>query len=287
AGLRALTPLSIATLPGAGPRDVVSLPDGTLYVADTAGHRIWHITSQGDGLALWGEYGTGPGQFNEPWGIALDKEGYVYVADTWNHRIQKFDANGQYLHSWGTLAQVSAYDPAGQGVFFGPRGIAVGLDGNIYVTDTGNKRVQVFDTSGIFLWEFGGSGAGPGQMNEPVGIEIDSVTGEIFVADTWNRRVQVFTADGVFARQWSISTWAGGNPEEKPFLTLDGKGNVYVDDPVRQRILVFDTEGHFQWAIDGKSPDLGLAFPEGLAVVDGVLYIGDAHTSRILGVELP
>ncbi len=286
AGLRTLAPAQIATLPGAGVRDLERLPDGTLYVADTTGHRIWHITPRGEVLHLWGEYGSGPGQFNEPWGLAVDAEGYVYVADTWNHRIQKFTADGHFVTAWGWLAQVRAYDPAGQGAFFGPRDIAVGPDGNLYVTDTGNKRVQVFDADGTFLREFGGAGSGAGKMDEPVGLAVDA-GGYVYVADTWNHRIQLFDPDGNFVRQWDVPSWDERNPEEKPFLTLDEEGRVYVSDPSHRRVLVFDGEGRFLWSLDGDAALLALTFPEGLAVADGLLYVGDAHTGRVLELPLP
>ena len=285
AGVRALSVVSGATLPGAGVRDLAVAADGTLYVTDTANHRVWHITPQGEVLGAWGDFGTEPGQFSEPWGIAVASDGTVFVADTWNHRIQKFDAEGQYLGSWGALAQVNLGDPMGQSVFYGPRGIAIGPEGDVYVTDTGNKRVVVFDAEGVFLREFGGSGASPGQMNEPVGIAVDA-DGTVFVADTWNRRVQVFTSGGVFLRQWSVPSWQGDNPEEKPFLALGGDA-VYVSDPVHQRVLVFTLDGAFQWALGNTGTGLPLTFPEGIGVVEDVLYVADTYSSQVLGYALP
>jgi predicted membrane-bound mannosyltransferase/sugar lactone lactonase YvrE len=285
AGMRSLPLVSAATLPGAAVRGIAVAADGTLYAADTTNHRIWHVTSQGAVLETWGEYGVEPGQFNEPWGVAVAPDGTVYVADTWNHRIQKFDAQGRYLTSWGTLAQVLVGDPAGYSLFFGPRGIAIGADGAVYVTDTGNKRVQVFDADGVFLREFGGSGTWAGQMDEPVGIALDE-SGVVYIADTWNRRIQAFSSDGLFQSLWGIPAWGSDNPDEKPFLSL-GAGLVFASDPVNRRVLAFTPDGAFQWALG--STDSGLAFtsPDGLAVADGVLYVADTYSSQILGFSLP
>jgi len=88
-------------------------------------------------LAQWGGAGSGPGQFDQPEGIAVDPAGNVYVADTYNHRIQVFDGNGAFLAQWGGFG----YQP---GQFYRPMGVAVGPDGRIYVGDTWNGRVQVF-----------------------------------------------------------------------------------------------------------------------------------------------
>ena len=285
AGVRSLPLVSAATLPGAAVRGIAVAADGTLYAADTTNHRIWHVTSEGTVLETWGEHGVEPGQFNEPWGIAVAADGSVYVADTWNHRIQKFDAQGRYLTSWGTLAQVSVGDPAGYSLFYGPRGIAIGPDGEIYVTDTGNKRVQVFDADGAFLREFGGGGTWAGQMDEPVGIVIDE-TGLVYIADTWNRRIQVLSSDGIFRHLWGVPAWGSDNPDEKPFLGL-GAGLLYASDPVNRRVLTFTPDGTFQWALSGADSGLGFTFPGGLAVADDVLYVADTYSSQILGFSLP
>jgi len=285
AGVRSLPLVSAATLPEAAVRSIAVATDGTLYAADTTNHRIWHIAPQGAVLETWGEFGVGPGQFNEPWGIAVASDGSIYVADTWNHRIQKFDAQGRYLTSWGTLAQVSVGDPTGYSLFYGPRGIAIGTDGEIYVTDTGNKRVQVFDAGGVFLREFGGGGTWAGQMDEPVGVGIDE-TGLVYIADTWNRRIQVLSGDGIFRHLWDVPAWGSDNPDEKPFLTL-GAGLVFVSDPANRRVLAFTPDGTFQWALTGADSGPALTFPGGLVVADGVLYVADTYSGQILGFRLP
>jgi uncharacterized protein (TIGR03663 family) len=267
-----------ATLSNAAGRGIAVAPDGTLYVADTAQHSIWHINQQGKLLNTWGEYGTEPGQFNEPWGVAVDTQGNVYVADTWNHRIQKFTAEGDYLLSWGRLGQAQAYDLTSHGLLYGPRGIAVGPDGGVYVVDTGNKRVQVFDENGNFKWEFGGVGNAPGQLDEPVGIAVND-KGEIFVADTWNRRIQVFTADGLYLREWSVPVWGSNDPEEKPFLTV-ADDVVYASDSVHGRVLAFDTQGTLLWALHDPG---NLGYPVGLTVREGILYVADGHTGELIG----
>ena len=83
----------------------------------------------------FGARGSGPGQFNDPCGIAVGPSGLVFVADTWNGRVQVFDDKGVWLREWG-------------GGFFGPRGIAVDPGGTVFVADTGNGRVVRFDASG-------------------------------------------------------------------------------------------------------------------------------------------
>ncbi len=268
-------------LSNAAGRGLAIAPDGTFYVADTAQHSIWRLSSEGDLLTTWGEYGVAPGQFNEPWDVAVDPSGNVYVADTWNHRIQKFTAEGEFVLSWGRLGQVQAYDPAGNGLLYGPRGIAVGPNGAVYVADTGNHRVQAFDTDGVFLREFGSAGSLPNQLSEPVGIVINAI-GEVFVADTWNRRVQVFSPEGLARREWSVPIWSG-NPADKPFLAI-GDATVYVGAPVDGRVLAFDHAGNLLWNV--RDPE-NLPFPEGVAVEKGILYVVDGDTGELVGYRMP
>jgi len=63
---------------------------GNVYVADTGNHRIQKFNASGEFLAKWGSEGTGDGQFDCPYGVAVDSNGNVYVADMGNDRIQKF-----------------------------------------------------------------------------------------------------------------------------------------------------------------------------------------------------
>ena len=117
----------------------------------------------------FGSRGNGEGQFNAPWGIAVDRvRGYVYVVDSANFRVQKFDMNGEFIMSWGSFGN-------GDGQFYFPRGVAVDqTDGFVYVVDMGNHRIQKFDTSTNvlpqLLAKWGGS-AEPGHASSPLAQE--------------------------------------------------------------------------------------------------------------------
>lgn len=276
-----------------GPRGIKVGPDGFVYVADAGNHRIQKFTADGQFVASFGtlsaqeEEGQGPPRgFREPWDVAVAQDGSIYVADTWNHRIQRLDHHGNPVLHWGLFGQYGPGDPAGQGIFYGPRGIVVGDDGNVYVADTGNKRIQVFAPDGRFLYQWGGGGRLAGYLDEPVGIAISA--GEVYVADTWNRRVQVFDRNGGFLRQWPIAGWDTGDPEEKPYLAVDSAGYVYVTDPARYRVLVFDSMGNYmlsfgQFGTDERS----FGLPMGIAIApDGSIYVTDARNNRVMVFDL-
>ena len=265
------------------PKGVAVDKAGYIYVVDSGNHRIQKFDAQGRFVAKWGSQGPGPGQFREPWGIAVDDEGYVYVADTWNHRIQKFDRNGNFLLQWGTFGDTRG-ELGQEGVFYGPRDIAIDGEGNLYVTDTGNKRIQKFSPEGEFLGQWGGAGVNPGQFDEPVGIAISERSGDIFIADTWNRRIQRFDKDFNFIAQWPVQGWESESVVNKPYLALDAADNVYVTDPENYRVLKFSPEGELlavwgEFGTDSRSFNL----PTGIAVdaVDNV-YVVDSFNHRVM-----
>jgi len=101
------------------------------------GGGVWKFNDAGVAIASWGSAGTGPGQFNMPYGVATDAAGNVYVADTYNDRVQVFTGTGAFVTQWGSAGSAP-------GQFDRPMGIAVGRDGRIYVADTWNNRIQVF-----------------------------------------------------------------------------------------------------------------------------------------------
>ncbi len=93
----------------AGTTDIAFGPNGHLYISDGYGNaRVLEYTPDGGRVRQWGSAGTGPGQFRQPHGIAIDEQGVVYVADRQNGRLQRFDLNGKYLGEWADLGMVTA-----------------------------------------------------------------------------------------------------------------------------------------------------------------------------------
>jgi DNA-binding beta-propeller fold protein YncE len=277
------------------PRGIAVGPDGSIYVADSHNNRIQRFSAEGQLLNSWGTFGDAlsgdapGGTFNEPWDVAVAADGSVFVADTWNHRIQKFTADGQFIKMWGH------YVDQGQGPegFWGPRGIAIDSQGWVYVADTGNKRVVIFDSEGQYINQFGSSGADQGQLDEPVGIAVDPQE-RIFVADTWNQRVQVFTrtidtSTYQANTSWDISGWFGQSLDNKPYIDVDGNGNVFVTDPEGYRVLEFDSTGNFIRGWGDYSPGIdGFGLTSGVAVdSSGGVWVSDSANNRLLHFTLP
>ena len=163
--------------------------DGKVYVADTYHDRIQKFENDGTFLTKWGTEGDDDGEFNGPTGIAVDEDGYVYIADQGNSRMQKFSFNpgdGTYSHclSWGSSGQ-------GDGQFDTPWQVSIDDDGDLYVVEQYNNRVQKFDSSGGFLTKWGSNGSDDGQFGGPHGVAAGA-EGKVFVGDTYENRIQVF-----------------------------------------------------------------------------------------------
>ncbi|HEV2129146.1 MAG TPA: 6-bladed beta-propeller [Thermomicrobiales bacterium] len=260
----ALGPFNLTDSPGRGsalgqldtPVGVAHSPDGNIiYVVNSNNLRVERYTEEGEFIGVWSvetdpnlafasAFGTGPT------GITTGDEGLVYVADTWNHRVVVIDSNGQMVREIGQRGgQVNLNDSPDPdvetGFFFGPRDIAV-HDSEIYVTDTGNERVQVFASDGTFLRAFGGFGSGPGQLVEPVGIAVGS-DGTVYVADSGNNRLSIFESDGTPIMQVPVPSWEGQGqlvnylaigPDRLLYMTSPSDGTLDVYDPERNEIIL-------------------------------------------------
>lgn len=119
---------------------------GNVFVADTGNNRIEAFSADGSLLGQWGSHGAGPEQFDEPAGITVDRDGNVYVSDVFNFRVAKLSGAGGLLEQWRHCEDgpdcLIPNAARGAGEFRDQRGLAIDGQGNLYVADTGNDRVQ-------------------------------------------------------------------------------------------------------------------------------------------------
>ena len=226
-------------------------------------------------LRMWGEYGSGNGRFDEPYGIAIDDSDNVYVADADNNRIQKFGPNGAFITTWGT-------DGTGDGQFFGPSMIGIDSSGNFYVSDWSNYRIQKFGPNGTFITAWGTDGTGDGQFDGPNGMAIDA-SGNVYVSDYYNHRIQKFDSNGTFLTKWGAGGSGNGRFSYPEGVAVDASGNVYVADSKNNRIQKFDSNGIFitKWGTSGFSNGQ-FAYPVGIAIDNaGNVYVSEWENNRI------
>lgn len=172
-----------------GDRLFVSDPGLRHIVVFGADHKAEEVIT--DGLA-------------SPGSLALDRENrLLYVSDVDLDQVLVYDADSyKLLRKIGTTGQKHALSSPGD--FSKPTGLAIDEDGNLYVCDTMNDRIEIFDADGKFISTYGKNGDGPGYFSRPKGVAIDS-DGHIWVADGMQDRVQVFN------KEWQLLISFGGH----------------------------------------------------------------------------
>lgn len=235
----------------------------TIYVVNRGhdgeeSHRVSIITTDSGYIGQFGSFGEGDGQFIWPGGVAVDGQGLVYVADEWLNRISIYDGNvvadGQnveqsnFLRNWGT--------PGTEEGFLGrPGGLALDLDGNLYISEGDNHRVSKFTKDGEFLGAFGSKGSGLGEFNMPWGITIDR-DGCVYVADWRNHRVQKLTTDGKHLATFGIAGDGLGKLHLPSGVAVDTEGDVYVTDWWQNKLEIYDSTGMHLATLIGDAADL-------------------------------
>jgi sugar lactone lactonase YvrE/TolB-like protein len=171
---------------------------------------------------------------------------------------------------------------SGSGDFVKPCGIAADGLGNIYVADTYNNRIQVFDNSGTFMKAWGQEGTGSGSLARPWDVAVDSES-IVYVADTYNHRVQRFDANGVYLGQWGQKGKGSGDFYFLSGIAVGPDGTIYTVDAKLNRVQVFDNQGRFlrSWGNKGKGTGSFVA-PLGLTVDgSGNVYVADSKMRRV------
>jgi sugar lactone lactonase YvrE len=165
-----------------------------------------------------------------PAGLAIDNENrLLYVADPELDQVLVFDADPPYkkIRALGTSGKGHTLTEPGE--FAKPVAVAVDKDGNLYVSDTWNNRIEVFDADGNFIRTWGKAGDGVGYFARPKGVAIDS-DGHVWVTDGVQQRVQVFTPEG------KLLIWMGGEG------MLPGTFSALVNVAIDKDNRVFTTE---------------------------------------------
>jgi sugar lactone lactonase YvrE len=181
----------------------------------------------------------------------------------------------RFAQAWGLVG-------LGTGDFQKPFGIAADGAGNVYVADTYNSRIQVFETSGTFIKSWGQKGTGSGSMTLPYDVAVDG-EGNVYVADTYNSRVQKFDVNGVFLGHWGQKGTGNGDFAFLSGVAVGPDGAVYTVDAKMNRVQVFDNQGRFlrSWGRKGKGSG-DFVKPMGLTVDEsGNVYVADSKMRRV------
>jgi RHS repeat-associated protein len=171
---------------------------------------------------------------------------------------------------------------SGNGQFYYPEGIAADPQGNIWVADTQNNRVQKFDSTGKYLTQFGSEGSGNGQFLYPRAIAVDAL-GNIWVADTQNNRVQKFDSTGKYLTKFGTEGSGNGQFEFPAGIAADAQGNIWVVDSYNNRVEKFDSTGKYLTKFGTEGFGNGqFYYPTGIAAdSQGNIWVADTNSNRV------
>jgi RHS repeat-associated protein len=171
----------------------------------------------------------------------------------------------------------------GNGQFEQPGGIAIDSSGNLWVLDTGNDRVEEFNSKGEYQKQFGFKGTGNGQFEKPSGLAIDS-HGNIWVADSGNYRVQEFNSKGEYQQQFGFKGTGNGQFAALPEgIAIDAHGNVWVSESGgKSRVEVFNEKGEYQKTVGSLGEEPGqFEDPEGIAISKSNVWIVNVEHAKV------
>lgn len=173
-----------------------------------------------------------------PGGLAIDVENrLLYVADVDQDQVLVYDADTLKLkHRIGTTGH--KHELTTPGDFARPSGLAVDRDSNLYVADTLNNRIEIFDGDGNFISTFGKAGDGPGYFSRPKGVAIDS-DDHIWVVDGMQDRVQVFNRDAQLLISFGGHGLLPGQFQGLVGITIDKMNRVFTSEIYPGRVQQF------------------------------------------------
>jgi len=173
---------------------------------------------------------------------------------------------------------------SGDGQLKSPGDVAVDSQGNLWVVDKANNRIQKLDPTGKYLAKFGSLGSGDGQFNRPTSIAI-AANGNLLVTDAGNGRVQRFSSAGAYISKFGSKGTGNGqfNGSGPEGIAIDAAGNVWVSDTYGGRVQKFNSAGEFVKVAGSKGSGAGqLGQPAGIDVdPSGNVWVADWQNNRV------
>src|SRR6202162_1714480 len=203
-----------------------------LFVSDPGLHHIlvFNANHKAEDLITEG--------LSEPGGMAIDKENrLLYVSDVELDQVLVYDADSfKLLRRIGTTGH--SHELTTPGDFAKPTAVAVDKDGNLYVCDTLNNRIEIFDADGKFISTFGKAGDGPGYFARPKGVAIDS-DDHIWIVDGMEDRVQVFNQEAQLLISFGGHGLLPGMFQGITGIAIDKQNRVFTSEIFPGRVQQF------------------------------------------------
>jgi sugar lactone lactonase YvrE len=232
------------------PLDVAVDAAGNIFIADNGNARVQQYNGALSYVRTFGVTGvpylTDASHWNTPAGLAVAADNRMFLTEEFGNRLIAASATGVPL--WTVGAAGVNVDLSGNDRLNRPADVALAPNGNLYVADAGNSRVQVFNASGSYVATIGsGEGQGNTQFSWPRGVFV-AQNGALYVADSENERVQVFNSTGAYQATIGVTGQAGAdnqhfdNPRD---VAVDSRGVIYVADAYNHRVQIFDASYNY------------------------------------------
>lgn len=289
-------PVQLSVINITDPVDVKCDAAGNLYVLSRSTATIKEYDQNGSVIRSLSGIGATPSGFD------VDGSGNVYVALTGDNQVAKFNPTTTAFQldtsfgNGGVIGKSDKTSGSGNGEFNAPYDVAVAADGSqIAISDSGNHRIQLFNTSGVYQSSFGQQGSGSGQFNTPKGLAYDSV-GYLYVVDSGNNRIALALSSAVIGTSKTAGT-ALGQFQGAVNLGVGSRG-IYVAETGNNRVQAFEPVkgGHGATLTPfasrlAISTELGLSQPQAVAAVphftEERIYIADTGNNRVILAKLP
>lgn len=247
-----------------------------IHIESTPSESEVYVDNQNKGILTPCYFSVSPGSHE----IKLVKNGYGEAKNT-----LVFEKNKDY--NWEVVLAGYIYKlevggtwggpGSGEGRFLSPAGVAIDRQGNVYIADGGNQRIQIFDPGGRYKDKWGERGILEGQFLYIDDIAIDDKNHLIYVLDSFIHRVQKFSLDGAYQGQWGVPGDGDGEFKDPKGISVDQMDFVYVADSGHNRIQKFDCKGTFKGILG-----IGLDTPGDIAFDKANnAYVCDSNNNRI------
>lgn len=244
--------------------------DGSVLVVDADLRGIAVFDIPGKRFRIWDEADTGAG-FSHPVAITEDGSGGYLVTDSELAIIVRLDAQGRPIGRFGA------------DVVTRPTGIARDPEtGTIYVADTPEHNIKMFDATGAFTDILGSPGRDLGRFNSPTHLSF--ADGRLWVADTLNFRIQAFDRSGDVVEDFGNVGLFIGDLARPKGVAVGGDGRIYVVESYYDHLLVFTPDGRLLLPIGGTGRDVGNFYlPSGVWTdKSGRVYVADMFNGRVV-----
>ena len=242
---------------------------GRVLVTDAGRAAVFVFDKQQGKLLIWRD-ATEDFSFVSPVGIGIAANGDVLVADSELKRVVRLDSvTGQPKGEFG-FSELER-----------PTGLAVGDKGQVFVADTAEHNIKVYDDKGVLTQIIGKVGEAAGQLNAPTHLSFRD--GTLYVTDTFNARVQLIDEQGNFIKSLGERGLYMGNLVRPKGVTTDSDKRIYIVESFHDYLLIYDQDGRFLLPIGGSGSGVGQFYLPAGAWSDDQdrIYVADMYNGRI------